>query len=463
MNVVRKFRTLWKWLVPGWLQKGQGELVQYTQGLVKDAYAERMTQTAYLPYPSVCVSDALDLHGRSRGLPRGTFEADESYRARLVGWRYPKGHRTRGTAPALLEQFVLALRGTQHVIVDARNVRHESGSYPTISAPAFVSAGAVQSGLALSVPWGSHAKYDIGVLLVSTANVPVATPAGMTLLGAAGVGVSGGGNSSRLSVFYRIAESGSEANIPLPSPGSGQRAVLATYRASRVSAPFLPGSGVAASPDVDDVNAFTNSAGGGVLQALTRVIVAFSSSGSVASMSGYLDIASSAVAFTERFDSGGGVGIAGADGVSGALAYAQARATMSSAARSAGANLLLSSVRNDTWDWDAQDLTPNWARYWLVCHSVGTPWSSFSDPGWIAAWSDPNAVLAGGGVTFGELDAVVKLASNRSLGWSPAGVVPNTLVLYFGTSPFPEPGGNWDTWANRDARYRYVALHPTIA
>lgn len=241
---MRRFRTIWKFLVPGWLQTGQGELILFVQGLLKDAFAERMHQTALLHFPSTCPSDALDLHGRSRALPRGLFEPEENYRQRLTGWRYPEGHRTRGTAGAMLAQFQLALRGTHHVVIDARNQRTISGS------------------------------------------------------GAA-----------------------------LPA----------------------------------------------------------------------------------------------------------------------------------TWTWDAEP-SSQWGRYWLVCKSVGSPWASFTDPAWLAAWGDVTATLAGSGIHAGELDAVRTITSNRRLGWTPAGVRGVNLVLYFDAT-FPEPTGDWDEWANRDTSFRYVPLN----
>jgi hypothetical protein len=243
--ITRTFRTIWKFLVPGWLQTGQGEMVLFVQGLLKDAFAERAHQTARLHAPSVCPSDALDLHGRSRALPRGLFEPEASYRPRLIRWRYPEGHRTRGTAGAMLAQFQLALRGTHYVIVDAKNKRTIAGS-----------------GAALPV----------------------------------------------------------------------------------------------------------------------------------------------------------------------------------------------------SWTWDAEP-SSQWGRYWLVCKSIGAPWPSFMDAGWLAAWGDPTAVLAGSGIHSGEIATVRdQLASNRRLGWTPAGVRGVNLVLYFGAT-FPEPTGDWGAWVNRDTDYRYEPLN----
>jgi hypothetical protein len=135
-DITRTFRTIWKFLVPAWLQSGQGELVLYVQGALKDAFAERSHQTARLHAPSLCPSDALDLHGRSRALPRGFSEPEASYRQRLVGWRYPEGHRTRGTAGALLAQVAVVFGGAAGVqTIDARGTRYTYGdSAPELGA-----------------------------------------------------------------------------------------------------------------------------------------------------------------------------------------------------------------------------------------------------------------------------------------------------------------------------------------
>jgi hypothetical protein len=128
---VRRFRTVWKWLVPSWLQEGEGELIQYTQGLVNDAFAERCRQTVWLMLPSLAPADALPRIALDRGLPRGLFEPEASYRQRLIAWRYPKGHRVRGSALALLEQVSIALRGTAYVTIDQRGTRYDLATAPS--------------------------------------------------------------------------------------------------------------------------------------------------------------------------------------------------------------------------------------------------------------------------------------------------------------------------------------------
>ncbi len=138
--MIRAFRTVWKWLVPGWLgasstasaddpsTRDEGELVQYTLGLFHDAAAERARQVAFLGLPTYCVADALPIHGRDRAIPQGLFEPEASYRARLVAWRHPRGHKVRGNALALLEQAAAAIRGTSYQTIDARGTRYTLGA-----------------------------------------------------------------------------------------------------------------------------------------------------------------------------------------------------------------------------------------------------------------------------------------------------------------------------------------------
>lgn len=124
----RTFRTVWRSLIPGNFHKGEGELVQYVQGLVEDAFAETARQTASLMFPSVAPSDALDKIGEDRGIPRGFAEPETSYRERLRAWRYPRGHRIRGNAVGLLEQIAAVFGGAVTAqTIDARGTRY---TYP---------------------------------------------------------------------------------------------------------------------------------------------------------------------------------------------------------------------------------------------------------------------------------------------------------------------------------------------
>jgi hypothetical protein len=247
---MKLFRTIFYWLTPGWLQRGQGELVLWTQGLLFDAFAERCRQSAQLMYPSLCPDDALPLIGHDRAIPRGPLEPSASYRQRLIGWRYPRGHRTRGSAHALLDQVAAALGGTDYRTVDQRGTQVTHG---------------------------------------------------------------------------------------------------------------------------------TDAATKGV-----------------------------------------------------------------------------------TWDWDGAALLPNWGRYWINVKSTGKRWPTFGEGAWGPTVKAPGKCLAGSGIHPGELKAVRELAKAKRLGWTPLGRMPIYLTIWFDGDTYPAPGGDWDSWANRDTQYRYVPLHDSV-
>lgn len=126
---MKRFRTIWKFLVPGWLSAGEGELVQHVEGLLIDAFVERCAQSPYLMLPSVAPDDALDRIGSDRAIPRGFAEPEASYRERLIRWRFPRGHRVRGGASGLLEQISAVFGGTANVqTIDARGTRYTAGT-----------------------------------------------------------------------------------------------------------------------------------------------------------------------------------------------------------------------------------------------------------------------------------------------------------------------------------------------
>lgn len=122
----RRFRDIWRFMVPGWLASGDGEKVQYVEGLMLDAFLEACHQTARLMLPSVAPSDALDRIGRDRAIPRGFAEPEASYRERLIRWRYPRGHRIRGNATGLLEQIAAVFGNAVDALqtIDARGTRY---------------------------------------------------------------------------------------------------------------------------------------------------------------------------------------------------------------------------------------------------------------------------------------------------------------------------------------------------
>jgi hypothetical protein len=91
-------------LLPKFLTEGESELVAFSLGVIKDAFLERCRQSLMQRFPSYAGDAALALIGAERGIPRGRTEAKAHYVTRLKAWRYPRGHRTRGSAFALLEQ-----------------------------------------------------------------------------------------------------------------------------------------------------------------------------------------------------------------------------------------------------------------------------------------------------------------------------------------------------------------------
>lgn len=253
---MKHFRSVWKFLVPGWLQRGEGELIQYVEGLLLDAFAERCHQSVYLMLPELAPSDALDKIGSDRGIPRGFIEPEDSYRDRLRRWRWPRGHRVRGNATGLLEQISLAIHGTEYQTIDARGTRYSL------------------------VPPATEATVERGV----------------------------------------------------------------------------------------------------------------------------------------------------------------------------------------AWDWDGEELLPNWGRFWVVVKSTGALWPSFDD----GAWGDTvdgaeGTCLAGEGVHAGEVAAVDRLVRVGRLSWTPAGRRPIYLVLWFDGDAYPEPDGTWDEWDNRPSQtYAFEPLHESI-
>jgi hypothetical protein len=121
----RTFRTIWRHMIPGNFHRGDGELVQYTEGWFLDAFAETCRQTASLMFPSVCPEDALEKIGKDRAIPRGFAEPDASYRRRLIAWRFPRGHRIRGNAVGLLEQISAVFGGAvESQTIDVRGTRY---------------------------------------------------------------------------------------------------------------------------------------------------------------------------------------------------------------------------------------------------------------------------------------------------------------------------------------------------
>lgn len=97
------FRTLGKKVLPGWLSEGEGELVDYSLGAVKDAFAARMYEGVRVRFPQHAPSDALAYIERDRGIVRGIDESESAFAARLIEWRTKRS--VQGNPFALLEQI----------------------------------------------------------------------------------------------------------------------------------------------------------------------------------------------------------------------------------------------------------------------------------------------------------------------------------------------------------------------
>lgn len=119
-----RFRNIYKFLVPSWLSQDDGDKVLYSLALIKDAAVERLRQGLEARMPTRASLSANELSGKSRGIPRGRSETNEHYAARLLRWRWPGGHRVRGSAWALLEQISEYFGGVKISSIDTTGRRH---------------------------------------------------------------------------------------------------------------------------------------------------------------------------------------------------------------------------------------------------------------------------------------------------------------------------------------------------
>jgi hypothetical protein len=131
------FRSSFKYLVPSWLSGGDGGKVLGSMMLLLDCYVQRAQSGLLARFPSYAGASALDLIGADRGIPRGRSETAKHYAARLIGWRWPRGHRVRGNAYALLEQVSEYFGGLADWTIDVRGnyyQRSADGSVETYTA-----------------------------------------------------------------------------------------------------------------------------------------------------------------------------------------------------------------------------------------------------------------------------------------------------------------------------------------
>lgn len=123
--MARNFRSVWKFLVPSWLNEGEGGLVGYALMLLNDASMERLYRGHLARFPqqgpdgTPAPDDALAAMGRDRGIVRGISETSASYAVRLTQWLVDA--RTRGTAYTMMKQLAAYVgAGSSFRIVDNR-------------------------------------------------------------------------------------------------------------------------------------------------------------------------------------------------------------------------------------------------------------------------------------------------------------------------------------------------------
>ncbi len=126
--MARNFRQYFPFAVPSWLSLGDGGKVLHSLALIKDALVQRARDGLESRFPSRAGESALQLMGATRGILRGRSETDAHYAARLIGWRYPKGHRVRGNAFALLDQICEYWGGIRCYTIDVHDTWHGRGT-----------------------------------------------------------------------------------------------------------------------------------------------------------------------------------------------------------------------------------------------------------------------------------------------------------------------------------------------
>lgn len=115
------FRAIARSLGPSWLlSEGHGERVAYTISVLLDAFMQRAKEGLEARFPSRTSPSGQALIGQDRGILKGKTETYEHYAARLKRWRWPRGHRVRGNAFALLEQIAEYFGGMRCYTIDPK-------------------------------------------------------------------------------------------------------------------------------------------------------------------------------------------------------------------------------------------------------------------------------------------------------------------------------------------------------
>lgn len=125
--MARNIRQYFPFAVPSWLSTGDGGKLLHTITTLIDIQVQRARDGLEARFPSRAGRSALDLIGPMRGILQGRSETDAHYAHRLIGWRYPRGHRVRGSAFALLDQIAEYWGGAKCWTIDVNDTWHGRG------------------------------------------------------------------------------------------------------------------------------------------------------------------------------------------------------------------------------------------------------------------------------------------------------------------------------------------------
>lgn len=102
-----------------------------------------------------------------------------------------------------------------------------------MAAPTFVAVATGSSASTFSQAWPTHQADDVALLFVTTENQAVSTPSGWQTAGlpaAQGTGTAANDASTRLTAFWRRAQSGAESAADIPDSGDVQYAAMLVFR-----------------------------------------------------------------------------------------------------------------------------------------------------------------------------------------------------------------------------------------
>lgn len=125
------FTSVARWLLPRWLYgdgEDEGSLAVNALMTLVDASAQRLHDGVIQRAPTHASNEALALLGKDRAIQRGRSETSEHYAARLTRWRWPYGHRCRGSAWALLDQISEYWGRIECLTIDRNGNRFAVGS-----------------------------------------------------------------------------------------------------------------------------------------------------------------------------------------------------------------------------------------------------------------------------------------------------------------------------------------------